>query len=138
ASLQTRADYDARANETNGLLSRQLTHHYPYIDVDYGLLTKVILLDRVLKRPQIKTTFDRNHVLDFAQGSDVATGVSRSTELRPLVSLSGELKNQTRVDLRLDTRNTTHENHLLGNSEDFDKSVEGKLDLSRQYTQGQK
>jgi hypothetical protein len=138
ASLQTRADFGARSNETNGLASRTLTFHYPYVDVEYGVLSRVIGLERFLVRPQLKTTFDHTVTEEYASGSSRKTGISESTELRPLLSVTGELKNQTRVDLRVDTRNSTRENRLLGSSTDFDRSVEGKLDLSRQYSQGQK
>jgi hypothetical protein len=137
-SLTTRADFQSRANETNGLASRTLTFHYPYIDVEYGTITKIIRLERFLQRPVLKTTLDHNLTHGYAPGSSRKTSITESTELRPLLSLSGELKNQTRVDMRIDTRNTTNENRLLGSSTDFDRTVEGKLDLSRQYTQGQK
>ncbi len=137
-SLQTHADFGTRSNETNGLVSRTLTFHYPYFDVDYGTLSRIVQLERFLLHPILKTTFDHNLTTTYAAGSDRKTGISESTELRPLLSVDGELKNQTHVTMRVDTRNTTNENRLLGASTDFDRSVEGKLDVSRQYTQGQK
>ena len=70
-SLTTRADFQARGNETNGLASRTLTFHYPYIDVEYGSITKIMLRDL---KPGARLASDvktREGVLIIAAGAAV-------------------------------------------------------------------
>lgn len=136
--LTTRAEESAKRNVTSGVESHQSTTHFPYLDFEYGTLAHIILLDRLLLRPQIHTTFDRTRSNDFANGSSSPTGIATSSEWRPLISMNGDLKNGARTELRIERRVTQQQNLLLGNSIQTDRNTDVKFNISRSYSQGQK
>ena len=138
ANVNVRGDFNARHGLLNGVITRQASTHFPSLEFDYGQLAHVVLLDRFLRNPQIRTSYDRSRVTDFLLNSTAPSAISTSSEWRPLLGLNGELKNGTRTDLQVERRITQDENHALGNSVKTTRNTNLKFSLSRAYSQGQK
>jgi hypothetical protein len=136
--LSTRGDYSARWNTSNGLSGRSENLHFPSFDLEYGRVAHAIRLDRFLNNPQLRTSYDRTRGYDYANGSATPTNITTSTEWRPLLGISGDFKNNTRSELRIERRITLEDNHLVGNSLKTTRNTKVDLSVSRSYTQGQK
>jgi hypothetical protein len=138
AMVSVRGDFTAQHGITNGVVSRRGTQRFPSLEFDYGRLTRAIRLDRFLKNPQLRTSYDRSRTMDYLNNSSRPSIISTSSDWRPLLGVSGELKNGTRTDLQIERRVTQDENHSLGNSLKTTRNANLRFSLARSYSQGQK
>ncbi len=132
-----RGDMSIQRSTANSVENRSNRIHFPDLDVTYGRAADFVGLSRLLVSPQIKTRYNRSQSVDYAN-SDRATGVSTSSEWRPLIQISGDLKNGTRTQLAVERRITQSENRLNGNSITTDRNTNVNLSLNRSYSKGQK
>ena len=137
ASIQTNADLSVGRSVYNNLVNRTRRVQYPTLDVDYGKLPEVIGLKRLFVNPKIRSVFSRNRTTEFAN-SLTPTNISTSTEWRPLVGLTGDLKNGTRAEFRIQHHGTEAQYRQVGISTSTDEDTDVDLSLSRSYTRGQK
>ncbi len=137
ASIQTNADLSVRRSAYNSLVNRTRRVQYPTLDVDYGKLPEVIGLKRLFVNPKLRSVFSRNRTTEFSN-SPTPTNISTSTEWRPLVGLTGDLKNGTRAEFRIQHRGTEAQYRQVGNSISTDANTDVDLSLTRSYTRGQK
>ena len=75
--------------------------------------------------------------MDFSN-SETPTSVSTSSEWRPLFDVSGDLKNGTRCQLRVERRVSETENRLSGTSTTIQRNTTVNLSVNRSYSKGQK
>ncbi len=138
AVVSVRGDFSASHTLTNGIIGRRAAQHFPNLEFDYGQVAHALRIDRILLKPQLRTTYDRARTQDFLNNSQRPSTISTSSDWRPLLGLTGELKNGTRTDLQIERRVTQDENHTLGNSLKTTRNSNLRLSLSRSYSQGQK
>jgi hypothetical protein len=138
ASLTTRAEFNSRRNESNAVANKTNRIQFPQMDIEYGRVADVIGLRRLLTNPLLRTSYSRSQTVDFANNSALATNIATSSEWRPLIGLTGDLKNGTRTEFRLERRVTQSENRLLGQSLTTERNTDVNLSVSRSYSQGQK
>ena len=67
-----------------------------------------------------------------------ATSLLTTSEWRPLLGVTGDLKNGTRTELRIERRITQSENRLIGRSVTTDRNTDLNFSMSRAYTKGQR
>lgn len=138
AVVSVRGDFSAQHSLNNGVVGRKATQRFPSLEFEYGKVAHAIGLDRLLKNPQLRTSYDRARTTDYLNNSSTPSVISTSGDWRPLLGVSGELKNGTRTDLQIERRVTQDENHTLGNSLKTTRNTNLRFSLSRSYTQGQK
>ena len=138
ANISVRGDFTAQHGIANGVVSRKATQRFPSLEFDYGHVTRAIRLDRLLKNAQLRTSYDRARTTDYLNNSSRPSIISTSSDWRPLLGVSGELKNGTRTDLQIERRVTQDENHSLGNSLRTTRNANLRFSLARSYSQGQK
>jgi len=138
SAANTRFDVQAREMVVNGVRSRTRTVRFPDLDMDYGRVAGALHLTRFLTNPQLRTAYGRSVVTEWANNRSDATGVSRSSEWRPLLGLTGSLKSGARTELRIERRNTERENRLVGRSITSDRLTTVFFSINRSYSQGQK
>ena len=138
SSVQARLSVGDRTSNTNGILMRNQDLRFPDLEVQYGRISNLIGLSRVLDGVQLRTAYARNTSVDYQNSRTVRTGNSRSDEFRPLFSIRGRLKNGTDADLRLERRSSVRESFQLGSSRQTDNTTNVNFSLSRSYTQGQR
>jgi hypothetical protein len=138
ATINVRGDFAASHNLVNGVVGRRGTQHFPSVEFDYGRVAHAIRLDRLLKNPTLRTSYDRARTTDYLINTARPSVISTSADWRPLLGVTGELKNGTRTDLQIERRVTQDENHTLGNSLKTTRNTNLRLSMSRSYTQGQK
>jgi hypothetical protein len=137
STIMIRSDYGQTARATNGVTTLSHRVHFPTLDLNYGRLPEVLGLKRFLVNPSIKTSYDRNQSVDYAN-STTPTGVSTSSEWRPLFDVSGDLKNGTRCQLRVERRISETENFLSGSSTTIQRNTTVNFSMNRSYSKGQK
>lgn len=137
ASIQTNTDLTLTRAVTNTVLNRSRRVTYPTLDVDYGKLPEAIGLKALFVNPKMRTVYTRNRTTDFAN-SPTPTNISTSTEWRPLVGLTGDFKNGTRAELRVQHRATEAQYRQVGTSITSEENSDVDLNLTRSYTRGQK
>jgi motility/secretion related protein SprA len=137
ASVRTSAEFNTRRGNTNGLVNRSRRVQFPNLDVDYGKLPEAIGLKRLLVNPSLRTTYIRNRTTDFSN-SPTPTSISTSSEWRPLLRITGDLKNGTRAELGIQHRATESVYRQVGSSVTSEANTDVDLSLNRAYTKGQK
>jgi hypothetical protein len=138
SSANTRFELTERVAETNAVRTQSRTVRFPDFDVEYGRLTSVLRLDRFFTSPQLRTTYSRLMVTEYANSHRSPTGRSKSSNWRPLFGLSGSLKGGTRAELKIERRVTETENLLSGHSVTTDRQTTSNFSVSRSYSKGQK
>ncbi|MEK7824764.1 MAG: cell surface protein SprA [Candidatus Eisenbacteria bacterium] len=137
ATIQTRGDLTMRRSAYNTLVNRVRRVQFPDLDVDYGKLPEVIGLKRLFGNPKMRTAYSRSRTTEFSN-SETPTNISTSREWRPLVGLTGDFRNGTRAEFRVQHRATEAEYRQVGNSITSDANTDVDLSLNRAYTRGQK
>ena len=137
AAIETRADLSSTRSASNDVVNRQTRIQFPDLDVDYGTIADALRLTRFLTLPKLRTTYTRSRTTDYSN-SDTPTNISTSSEWSPLFGITGDFKNQTRGELRIQRRVTETENLQLSNTIVTEANTGVDLSLSRQYTRGQK
>jgi hypothetical protein len=138
SSVAWRAGVGDRSTTTNGVVTRSTDSRFPDIDVNYGKVADAVKLTRFIKQPLLRTSWVRSSSNDYQGTADNLVGHSRSDDFHPLISLRGNLKNGTTVDLSTNVRSTVREVYQYGTSSVADKNTDFTLNLNRSYTQGQK
>lgn len=138
SSVSLRASVGDRTNVANGVVSRTRERRFPDLEVDYGKLAEAARLTRILKSPQLRTGWSWSRSWDYQGDRDRQTAQSSTHDLRPLISMRGNLKNGTTADLGVNMRSTYREVTQLGLSVQRDKNTDVNFTLSRSYSQGQK
>jgi hypothetical protein len=137
ASVQTNADLSVGRREYNNLVNRSRRVQFPNLDVDYGKLPEVVGLKRLFVNPKLRSVYSRSRSTEYAN-SPTPTNISTSTEWRPLLGLTGDLKNGTRTELRIQHRGTENQYRQVGTSITTEAFTDIDLSLSRAYSKGQK
>jgi hypothetical protein len=137
ATLLTRADYATTFNVANRVTQRTNRIRFPELDLNYGKVAELIGLSRIFVNPRLETRYNRSQIVSFANSAE-ATGISTSSEWRPLLKFSGDLKNGTRCQVAVERRVTQSENRQLGNSLTTDRNTNVNLGVNRSYSKGQK
>ncbi len=137
ASIQTNTDVTLTRTVSNTVINRSRRVQYPTLDVDYGKLPEAIGLRRLFVNPKLRTVFSRNRTTDFSN-SPTPTNISTSTEWRPLVGLTGDFKNGTRAEFRIQHRGTEAQYRQVGTSITTEANSDVDMSLTRSYTRGQK
>jgi hypothetical protein len=114
SAANTRFDFTSRESDNNGMRNRTKTVRFPDLDVEYGRVASVLRLDRVIGTPQLRTAYGRSRTTEFANNRPQATGRSSSSDWRPLIGLTGSLKNGARVEVKTERRVTETENYSKG------------------------
>lgn len=138
SSLQIRASYGDRTNIANGVASRTRERRFPDLEVDYGRVADAVKLSKVLKTPQLRTGWSWSRSWEYQGDRSHQISQSSTHDLRPLVSMRGNLRNGTTADLGINMRSTYREVTQLGKSTQRDRNTDVNFTLSRSYTQGQK
>jgi hypothetical protein len=129
ASVQTHVDYMARRVTYNNLVNRLRRVQFPDLDFDFGKLPQVLGLKTLFTNPKMRSTYIRSRTTEFSN-SETPTSIITSQEWRPLIGLTGDMRNGTRAELRVQHRSS--ENEYRHANTDID------VNLSRSYTKGQK
>jgi Motility related/secretion protein len=137
SSISTTAEYGSRTGISNGSEQRSDHVRFPDIDVDYGRISDVLHFNRVLNNVRLRTAFGRTQQKDYLN-SDTPTGITTSSEWRPLLGLSGDFKGGTRTELRIERRVTVAETRLFQDTFNTDRNTDINFSLARSYSQGQK
>jgi hypothetical protein len=138
AALSTSAEFRARETASNGVEARQDESRFPEFTVEYGKLPSALRLDKFLTNPQIRTAYNRSSATQYLNNSNDPSTIRTSSEWRPLLSLRGDLKNGTKIELGIERRNTQSESFQLGHSITTERFTNVNVSLNRSYTQGQK
>jgi len=137
AGIQTHGEFQFHKSATNNLVNRTHRVQWPDLDMDFGKLPEVIGLKKLFTNPKIRSTFVRSRTTEFSN-SDTPTNISTSQEWRPLIGFTGSLRNGTRAEFRIQHRSTSAEYLQVGSSITTDANTDIDLNLSREYTKGQK
>jgi hypothetical protein len=137
ALLMTRLDYSEREATSNAVTNRTNRLSFPDLDLDYGRVSDAIGLGKFMTNPRLRTVYRRSRVTEYSN-SESPTSLSTSSQWQPLLGLSGDFKNQTRAEFRIERRVTQTETRLLGQSVNTDRYTDVNLNLSRSYSRGQK
>jgi len=138
ASVMTRGEYSSRRGELNRVSSRSVTSRFPELEVEYGRIPRVLRIDRVMTNPRIRTAYSRSRLTDYRTGDRSPTSVATSSHWQPMLSLSGDFKNATRAEFKVERRVTVHENFQFFTSTRTDRNTDVNLSLARTYSRGQK
>jgi hypothetical protein len=138
ATVSLRGEYNWRRSELNRVASRTATTRFPEIEVDYGRLPTTVQLHRVLNSPRIRTNYSRSSVTEYRVRESSPSSIATSSQWQPLLGLTGELKNQTRAELKIERRVTVRENLEFGSSVRTDRNTDVNVSLNRSYSRGQK
>jgi hypothetical protein len=137
ASLQTRGEFSATRGIANGLTTRSTRLQFPDLDVNYGKVAETIRLGKLLTNAQLRTAYNHYRSTEYAN-SPTPTNISSGSDWRPLIGLSGDLRNGTRAELRIERRTTETQFRQLGNSITTESNTDVNLSLNRTYSKGQK
>lgn len=137
SSVQTQADFSRSRNTYNNVVGRSHRSTFPNLDVDFGRIPDVIGLKKVFLNPRLRSAYSRSVTVDYVN-SPRPTGKSSVSEFRPLLGLSGDLKNGTRAELRVQHRASETEYTQVGRTITTDANTDIDMSLSRSYTKGQK
>lgn len=138
SSLSVRGSYGDRTTVANGIITRTRERRFPDLEVDYGKIAEAIQLTRLLKAPQLRTGWGWSRSWEYQGDRKRQISQSSTHDLRPLLSLRGNLRNGTTADLGINVRSTYREASQLGLSTQRDRNTDINFTLSRSYTQGQK
>ncbi len=138
SSATTRYELTSRQSTLNQVANKENSMRFPDVDLDYGNLASVIQLDRLLANPQLHSAYGRSVVTDFTNNRTDPTARSANSEWRPLLGVTGNFKNGTRAEVRIEKRNTEREDLLVGHSIVFTRLTTTNVSFSRSYSQGQK
>ncbi len=138
AFVSTRAEYDVRSTNANSVSDRAISTRYPDLDIEYGRISQLIGLNRLMQSPQLRTSYTRSVETDYHGGDANPITRSASSQWQPLLGLSGMTKSQTRVEMRIERRVSVRENFQLTTSTTTDRNTDINLNLSRAYSKGQK
>ena len=133
-----RGEWSARNQNTNGVANRTAALDFPNLELDYGRVAHAVRLDRFLRNPQLRTTYDRTRQTEYQLNSTTPSTIRTGTNWRPLLGVSGDLRNGAHADLQLERSTTQELNQVLGSSLKTTRNTNLRLSLSRSYTQGQK
>jgi hypothetical protein len=133
-----RGEWIARNTNSNGVANRSASLDFPNLELDYGKLAHAVRLDRLLRNPQLRTTYDRTRRTEYQLNSTTPSLITDGTNWRPLLGVSGDLRNGAHADLQIERSTTQERNQVLGNSLKTTRNTNLRLSLSRSYTQGQK
>jgi hypothetical protein len=136
SSVSTSADFSSATGNQNNVQSRRDQARFPDLSVDYGRVVNAIGLAKIMQNPRLQTSFNRSLVTEFNAGRESSR--LYTSEWRPALSLKGELKNGTRIDLTVNRRVTRNIRKQLGLSTTTDRSGDVSLSVNRSYSQGQK
>lgn len=137
AAVQTFGNLTVQRNALNNVVNRTRRVQFPDLDMDYGRLPEVIGLKALFSNPKMRTAFSRSRTTIYSN-SETPTNVSTSREWRPLVSLTGDMRNGTRAEFRVQHRATEALYQQVGSSITSDANTDIDLSLTRAYTRGQK
>jgi hypothetical protein len=137
SAVQTRVEYAVRELSTNAVANKQNRLGFPDLDFDYGKISDAIGLAKFLNNARLRTVYRRSRVSDFSN-SETPTAISTSSQWQPLLGLTGDFKNGTRAEFRVERRVTERQTRVLGQSINTDRNTDVNLSLSRAYTRGQK
>ncbi len=138
ASVNTNAEWTSRRSESNRVLTKNASSRFPNFEITYGRLPQALRLQRFFTNPQMRTSYSRSITKDYRNGQSTPTGIATSSQWQPLLSLDGDLKNQTRVSFKVERRVTQRDNLQLNASRTTDRNTDVNLNLSRSYSRGQK
>jgi len=137
ASVQANGDISFNRRLINNVINRSQRVGFPSFDMDYGRLPELFGLKHLFSNPKLRTVYSRNTTTEYAN-STTPTNLSTSVEWRPLLGFTGDLKNGTRAELRVQRRGTETQYRIVGLSTTTDDNTDVDLTLSRSYTKGQK
>jgi hypothetical protein len=137
ASVRAIGQLGTRRASSNNVVNRSRRVQFPDLDVDYGNLPAFLGFKKLFVNPKMRSAFNRNRTTQFSN-SETPTNISTSREWRPLVSLTGDLRNGARAELRVQHRATEAVYRQVGNSTTTDSNTDIDMSLSRAYTRGQK
>ncbi len=136
AALSTRAEVSDQQREANAVRASSASLRFPDFEVEYGNIPTVLRITRLLNNVRLRTALNRSQTWE-RQAGDIITA-SDGWQMQPLIGINGDLKNGTRAELKVDTRNTERRNYQLGETRQQDRNTSVNLNLNRSYTQGQK
>jgi hypothetical protein len=136
AALSSHAEVTDQQRENNAVRTATTSMRFPDLEVEYGRIPAVIRLDKVLTNTRLRTALSRSRSWDRLGGN--LTTASDGWEMRPLFSVNGDLRNGTRMELKVDRRSTLRQNFQLVQTEQEDLNTTVNFSLNRSYTQGQK
>ena len=137
-TITFRGDYTWRRNELNQVATRSANSTFPSLEVEYGRLPTQLQLQRLMNTPRIRTNFTRSQVTEYRVTESTPSSISTSSQWQPLFGLTGELKNQTRVEFKVERRVTVRQDLTFGKSTRTDRNTDINLSLNRSYSRGQK
>jgi hypothetical protein len=138
ATVAIRTEYTWRRNEMNRVASRTTSARFPELEVEYGRLPTVLQLGRLMNTPRLRTNYSRSQVTEYRIRESTPSSIATSSQWQPMLGVSGELKNQTRVEFKVERRVTVRENLEFGSSLRTDRNTDVNLSLNRSYSRGQK
>jgi hypothetical protein len=77
-------------------------------------------------------------VTEYRTRESSPSSIATSSQWQPLIGLTGEFKNQTRAELKVERRVTVREDFAYGSSTRTDRNTDINLSLNRSYSRGQK
>lgn len=138
AFVSTRAEYEKRVTTANAVTNRNISTRFPDLDIEYGRISQVIGLRRFMDSPQLRTSYTRSITSDYNNANGDPYARSTSSQWQPLLGLSGMMRNQTRIEMRLERRVGVRDNFLGTTSTETTRNTDLNLNMSRSYSRGQK
>ena len=137
-AVSLRGDYSWRRAENNLVANRSATSRFPDLELDYGQLPTRLQLNRLMNSPRLRTNYSRSRVSEYRIRESSPSSIATSSQWQPLLGLTGEFKNQTRAELKVERRVTVREDFSYGSSTRTDRNTDINLSLNRSYSRGQK
>ena len=137
ASVQANGDISLNRRLYNNLINRSRRVGFPNLDMDYGRLPEVIGLKHLFSNPKLRTVQSQLHHRVREQ-RDAHQPDDQRRVAAALLGFTGDLKNGTRAELRVQRRGTETQYRIVGLSTTTDDNTDVDLTLSRSYTKGQK
>jgi len=138
ATVAVRGEFSWRRTEVNRVASRTATARFPDLEVEYGRLPTQLQLHRILVSPRLRTNYSRSRVTEFRVRESTPSAIATSSQWQPMLGVTGELRNQTRVEMKVERRVTVREQLEFGSSTRIDRNTDLNLSLNRSYQRGQK
>jgi hypothetical protein len=138
ATVSIRSEFSWRRTEMNRVASSTATARFPDLEVEYGRLPTMAQLHRILVSPRLRTNYSRSRVTEYRVRESQPSAIATSSQWQPLLGVTGELRNQTRVELKVERRVTEREQLEFGSSIRTDRNTDLNLSLNRSYQRGQK
>jgi len=134
----TLGDYASHTTNSNGAERGTDQLNFPNITVEFGDMPSRLRLDRILRNPRLRSSFNQSLTTDYDNGRTDKSSVSRSFQFRPLLELTGDLHNGLHVEMSTEHRHTERELFRFGGSLQEDVNTDMDLSLSRSFSQGQR